>query len=110
MPVKYAYLYCLSNNAIGDLLKIGVVNVPFNDRRRLSEILEETMGTTWQFEMAKLIHQPQSLAITIQNILKLHYPVVERNIFNMPLEDAYMYFELVRGTSVQLAHCKRTDH
>ena len=88
----------------------SVVNVPFNDRRRLSEILEETMGTTWQFEMAKLIHQPQSLAITIQNILKLHYPVVERNIFNMPLEDAYMYFELIRGESVQLAHCKRVGH
>ena len=110
MPVKYAYLYCLSNNSIGDLLKIGVVNVPVNDRRRLSEILVDVMGDTWQFEMAKFIHHPQSVGDTLQKILKLHYAVVERNIFNMSLEDAYMYFELIRGESVQLAHCKRVGH
>jgi hypothetical protein len=104
MPVKYAYLYCLSNVGVEDLVKVGIVNVHTNEKRQLSEILKDVLGDTWQFEIAKFIHHPQNIGTILQNILKLHYPNVERNIFNMPLDDAYMYFELIRGTSVQLAH------
>lgn len=110
MPVKYAYLYCLSNDAIGNLLKIGIVNVPVNDRRQLCQILEEVKGDTWQFEMAKFIHHPQKLGETLQTILKKHYHVVERNIFHMSLEDATLYFDLIRGESVQLAHSNRKGY
>ena len=110
MPVKYAYLYCFSSVAIANLLKVGIVNVAVNDTRRLSEILTEVMGQTWKFEMAKFIHHPQNLGETLDTLLKLHYPVVERNIFNMSLEDANLYFNLIRGESVQLAHCKRLGY
>jgi len=110
MPVKYAYLYCLSNAVIGNLVKIGIVNVPVNDRRQLGQILEEVKGDTWQFEMAKFIHHPQNLGETLQTILKTHYPVVERNIFHMSLEEANLYFDLIRGESVQLAHSNRKGY
>lgn len=110
MPVKYAYLYCVSNNIINNLLKIGIVSVAVNDKRRLGVILEEVMGETWEFVMAKFIHHPEDLGTTLQNILKKHYPVVERNIFNMPIEDADMYFNLIRGENVQLAHSNRRGY
>ena len=107
MPVKFAYLYCLSNADIDNLLKIGIVNVAVNDKRRLGDILLETMGDTWRFVMAKFIHHPNNLAEVLQKILKLHYPAVERNIFYMSVEEATMYFDLIRGEPVQMAHCKR---
>lgn len=107
MPVKFAYFYCLSNAVIGDLHKIGVVNVPVNDKRRLSEILEEVTGDTWRFEFAKFIHHPQNIGDTLQSLLKMHYPVVERNIFNITLDDAKLHFDIIRGEYVHLAHCKR---
>ena len=110
MPVKFAYLYCLTNTVIGDLLKIGVINVAVSDRRRLGDILSEAMGDTWQFVMAKFIHHPQNLDETLQKILKTHYPVVERNIYNMSLDDATLYFDLVRGESVHVAHVKRQGY
>lgn len=107
MPVKFAYLYCLSNKTINDLLKVGIINVSVADKRMLSEILKDALGDTWVFEMAKFIRNPQKTGETLLNILKIHYPVVERNIFNIPLEEATMYFDLIHGESVQLAHCKR---
>lgn len=110
MPVKYAYLYCVSNSAINELLKIGIVNVAVNDKRRLSDILEDVIGDTWQFVMAKFIHHPQNLENTLQTILKKNYPVVERNIFNMSIDDASLYFDLIRGESVQLAHVNRKGY
>lgn len=107
MTVKYAYLYCLSHVTIDNLLKIGVVNVPSHDKRTLGELLKSTMVETWNFEMAKLIQYPRTMGQKLQTVLELHYPVVERNIFSMPLEDAYCYFELMHGESCQLTHSKR---
>jgi hypothetical protein len=108
MTVKYAYLYCLTHENIENLLKIGIMNVPPNDRRTLGDLLKDGMGTTWNFEMAKLIQFPRAMGLKLQTVLELHYPVVERNIFSMPLEDAYCYFDLMLGENCQLTHNRRT--
>jgi hypothetical protein len=108
MTVKYAYLYCLSHVTIDNLLKIGIVNVPPHDKRALGELLKPIILDTWNFEMAKFIQFPRATGQKLQTVLELHYPVVERNIFSMPLEDAYCYFDLMLGESCQLTHNRRT--
>ena len=91
------YVYCMSNPAIPDLLKIGYTERPMEER------LQEANSSTWvpaEFSIvfARHVNEPNAKEQIIHRILKDKRSNPKREFFRVSVEEVRLLFELMDGT------------
>lgn len=91
------YVYCMSNPAMPDLLKIGYTERPMDER------LQEANGSTWvpqEFSIvfARHVNDPNAKEQTVHRILKEKRVNPRREFFRVTADEVKLLFELMDGS------------
>ena len=105
MEIREGYVYCLSNESMKGLLKIGMTT---DDPEERAKELSSATGVPYPFrvEMCKKVANPRAKEKAIHDLLSaLGYRVNEkREFFNCALGIVDLLFVLIDGVDVQISN------